>query len=124
FLRAAAGSEQAIDAPEQAVALGEGFVGSIAAQSRPTFATPEQHSMLTETDMALLWEHRGRSRHVRQALHAAGYPLVVDQTVIGVMVVGMPQPLPEALTEALAAMASGVAVGIDRKATQETLRRA
>src|SRR5207253_3204767 len=59
-------------------------------------------------------------RHLDVAL--AGYPLVVQDRVLGVMAMFARHPLSEFVPKALASVASGLAVGIERKRAEEALR--
>ena len=52
----------------------------------------------------------------------AGCPLVVDGDLVGVAALFSRQPLPPATLQALGAVADEIAVGIDRKQTEEALR--
>src|SRR5438034_5332572 len=52
----------------------------------------------------------------------AGYPLVVQDRVLGVMAMFARHPLSEFVPKALASVASGLAVGIERKRAEEALR--
>src|SRR5581483_8763439 len=51
----------------------------------------------------------------------AGYPLLVDDRLVGVMAMFARQPLSETTLEAMASVADEVAIGIERKSTQERL---
>ncbi len=53
----------------------------------------------------------------------AGYPLVVDDRVVGVMAVFSRTPLADSVLDALAAAADSVAQGVERKRAEETLRK-
>jgi len=53
----------------------------------------------------------------------AGYPLVVQERVLGVMAMFARQPLSEFVPKALASVASAVAVGVERKRAEEALRQ-
>src|SRR2546426_9509013 len=53
----------------------------------------------------------------------AGYPLVVQDRVLGVMAMFARHPLSEFVPKALASVASALAVGIERKRAEEALRR-
>ena len=54
----------------------------------------------------------------------AGYPLVVDDRLIGVMAMFARQALGEATLQAMASVASSIALGIDRKRAEEKLKNA
>src|SRR5581483_7975835 len=51
----------------------------------------------------------------------AGYPLLVDDRLVGVMAMFARQSLSEATLEAMASVADEIAIGIERKSTQERL---
>ena len=53
----------------------------------------------------------------------AGYPLMVQDHVVGVMAMFARHPFTQFAGEALAAVADGIAVGIERKRADEALRR-
>lgn len=55
---------------------------------------------------------------------SAGHPLIVQDRVVGVMVLFAHQPLPEVTLKALAAVADEIALGIERVRQQEALERA
>ncbi|MBD1913368.1 MULTISPECIES: PAS domain S-box protein [unclassified Leptolyngbya] len=54
----------------------------------------------------------------------AGYPLIVEEQVVGVMAVFAKYPLQPASLEAMGAIAHEIALGIQRKQGEEALRRA
>jgi signal transduction histidine kinase len=53
----------------------------------------------------------------------AGYPLIVEDRLVGVMAMFARQPLSNATLQAMEAVADTLAVGIERKRTEESLRR-
>ena len=53
----------------------------------------------------------------------AGYPLVVDDRLVGVMAMFARHTLTEATLDAMASVADEIAVGIERKTAQESLRQ-
>ncbi|MGH7538089.1 MAG: response regulator [Gemmatimonadales bacterium] len=53
----------------------------------------------------------------------AGYPLLVEDRVAGVLAVFCPRPLPEFAFEAVGAVAHQLAVGIERRRAEEQLRQ-
>src|SRR6184192_4716826 len=53
----------------------------------------------------------------------AGYPLVVQERVLGVMAMFARHPLSEFVPKALTSVASALAVGIERKRAEEALRQ-
>src|SRR5579859_5167899 len=52
----------------------------------------------------------------------AGYPLVVEDRLVGVMAMFSRQPLSEATLDAMASVAKAIGLGIERKRGQERLR--
>src|SRR5262249_36416672 len=52
----------------------------------------------------------------------AGYPLLVEDRLVGVMAMFARHPLSQATLEAMASVANGVALGIERKRADEELR--
>ena len=53
----------------------------------------------------------------------AGYPLVVEDRLVGVMAMFARQPLPATVLASLASVADGIAVGIERKRAELQLRK-
>jgi GAF domain-containing protein len=51
----------------------------------------------------------------------AGYPLLVEERLVGVMAMFARHPLSEATLDTMASVANGVALGVERKRTQERL---
>ena len=54
----------------------------------------------------------------------AGYPLIVDERVVGVMAMFARHPLPQATLDTLASVADAIAQGIERKRAEEEVRAA
>src|SRR6185503_17354381 len=54
----------------------------------------------------------------------AGYPLVVEDRLIGVVALFARRPLPESILDTLASVADTIAQGIERKRAEEGLRNA
>src|SRR5881296_3818073 len=113
-LQASAGMYTHIDGPHSRVPLGQYKIGLIAQQRRPHLTNqvvgdPHVHDQE--------WAQR------EGMVAFAGYPLVVQERVLGVMAMFARHPLSEFLPKALASMASAVAVGIERKRAEEALRQ-
>lgn len=53
----------------------------------------------------------------------AGYPLIVEDQVLGVMAMFARRPLDQPLLDAMASVANSIAVGIQRKQSENTLRK-
>jgi len=106
-LQASAGMYAQVDGPDSTIGL-------IAQPNRPHLTNqvvgdPQVH------DQA--WAQR-------EAMVAfAGYPLVVQERVLGVMAMFARHPLSEFVPKALASVASALAVGIERKRAEEALRQ-
>jgi GAF domain-containing protein len=54
----------------------------------------------------------------------AGYPLIVEERVMGVMAILARHPLTEASLQEMASVANDIALGIERKQAEAELRRA
>jgi PAS domain S-box-containing protein len=92
------------------VRLGEGTIGRIAQDREPTIA-----------DAPLAADAGWAQRH--RLMGFAGYPLVVEGELVGVLAVFTRLPLTGVRLTALAAIANEVAVGIERKLAEEALHR-
>jgi two-component system cell cycle sensor histidine kinase/response regulator CckA len=113
-LQASAGMYTRVDGPHSRVPLGEDKIGVTAQQRRPHLTNqvvgdPQVHDQE--------WAQR------EGMVAFAGYPLVVQERVLGVMAMFARQPLSEFVPKALASVASAVAVGIERKRAEEALRQ-
>lgn len=98
-----------IEADDDRVPVGETVVGRIAAERRP-FHT---NSALTDPVMGSNgWAHGNDLKSF------AGYPLGVDDRVVGVAAVYAKEPLSDVVVTALAAVADALAVGIERKRSE------
>src|SRR5213079_1887820 len=105
-LQASAGMSTPIDGPH-------GTIGLIAQQLRPYLT----NQVLGDPQL------RDQEWARREGMVAfAGYPLVVQERVLGVMAMFARHPLSEFVPKALASVASGLAVGIERKRAEEALR--
>jgi signal transduction histidine kinase len=106
-LQASAGMYTQVDGPNSKIGL-------IAQQRRPHLTNqvvgdPQVHNQE--------WAQR------EGMVAFAGYPLVVQERVLGVMAMFARQPLSEFVPKALASVASAVAVGVERKRAEEALRQ-
>ena len=113
-LQASAGLYTHLDGPHGRVPLGEFKIGLIAQERKPHLTNnvrgdprvPEQE-----------WAER-------EGLVAfAGYPLVVNYRLVGVMAMFARQPLSDATLTAMASAARGIALGIERKEMEDRLRQ-
>src|SRR5205809_4833182 len=113
-LQASAGMYTHIDGPHSRVPLGQFKIGVIAQERRPhvtnqVVGDPQVHDQE--------WARR------EGMVAFAGYPLVVQERVLGVMAMFARHPLSEFVPKALASVASALAVGIERKRAEEALRQ-
>ncbi len=111
-LQASAGLYTHLDGPHSRVPVGQYKIGLIA-QERQPHLTNEVVGDPRVSDQE--WAQR------EGMIAFAGYPLVVDDRLVGVMAMFARQPLSDATVEAMASVADEIAVGIDRKATEERL---
>ncbi|MGI8655036.1 MAG: PAS domain S-box protein [Pyrinomonadaceae bacterium] len=114
-LRASAGLYTHTNGGHSRVPLGELKIGRIAAERRPHLTNDVANdARVTDTEWA-----------TREGIIAfAGYPLIVEDRVVGVMAKFARQPLTETCLQALASVADGIALGIERKRAEEQLQEA
>ena len=111
-LRASAGMYTHLDGPHSRVPVGKYKIGLIAQERKPHLTN------------AVVGDPRVSDQEWarREGMVAfAGYPLVVDDRLVGVMAMFARQTLSEATLEAMASVADEIAVGIERKTAQERL---
>jgi PAS domain S-box-containing protein len=113
-LKASAGLYSHIDDAFSRVPLGKFKVGQIAAEHQPHVT----NDLLTDDQV-------GDPEWVRREglVSFAGYPLIVDQHLVGVVAMFARQPLGEAVQSALSSLATILAAAIERKRTDESLRQ-
>src|SRR5256885_890844 len=112
-LQASGGMYTHIDGHHSRMRLGQYKVGAIAQQRRPHLTNqvvgdPQIHDQE--------WARR------EGMVAFAGYPLVVQERVLGVMAMFSRHALSEFVPKALAAVASPLADGVERKRAEEALR--
>jgi PAS domain S-box-containing protein len=112
-LQASAGQYTRLDGEFSRIKVGDSKVGMIAADRQPVLSNDVvQESFIRHPEWAR-----------REGLTSfAGYPLVVEDRVVGVMAMFARVPIGETGIGALAAVASAVAVGIERKRIEERLK--
>ena len=114
-LQASAGLYTHLDGPHARVPLGALKIGRIARDRKPhmtnaVIGDPQVH----DQDWAR-----------REGMVAfAGYPLIVDDRVVGVMALFAQHPLPDAVMTSLASVADHLAVGIERHRSAVALQNA
>ncbi|MDP9362893.1 MAG: PAS domain S-box protein, partial [Chloroflexota bacterium] len=113
-LRASAGLYTHLDGGHARVPVGELKIGRIAAERRPHLTN----------DVATDPQTGDREWAAREGMVAfAGYPLLVEDRLVGVVALFARHPLPDDALEALAAVADAIAQGVERKRTEAALRR-
>jgi PAS domain S-box-containing protein len=112
-LQASAGFRTDLDDVHDRILIGERTAGRIAETRSP------HHSNSLESDAAVD-ERDWASR--KGITSFAGYPLVVDERVVGVLAVFAHERLSETMTGALASVANHIALGIKRHHTEEARR--
>ncbi len=111
-LRASAGLYTHLDGPHSRVPIGQYKIGLIAQSRRPHLTN------------AVVGDPRVGDQEWAKRLGMvafAGYPLLVDDRLVGVMAMFARQPLSETTLEAMASVADEIAVGIERKVGEERL---
>lgn len=112
-LQASAGMYTHIDGPHSRVPVGALKIGLVASEREPHLTNE------VRTDPRV----GDREWAVREGMVAfAGYPLIVEDRLVGVMAMFARRPLGEVTLRALAAVADSIALGIDRKRAEERLR--
>src|SRR3989442_514218 len=113
-LQASAGMYTHVDGPHGRVPLGQYKIGLIAQQRRGHLTNQVVGDPLVHDQG---WA-------IREGMVAfAGYPLVAQDRVLGVMAMFARHPLSEFVPKALGSVASALAVGVDRKRAEEALRQ-
>jgi two-component system, cell cycle sensor histidine kinase and response regulator CckA len=113
-LEASAGLYTHLDGPHSRVPVGRFKIGMIAAERRP-------HLTNTVIGDALVHDQEWAKREGMVSF--VGYPLIVEDRLVGVMAMFGRKPFSEFVQRALGSIADGIAVGIERKHA-ETARRA
>ncbi|HSK72779.1 MAG TPA: GAF domain-containing protein, partial [Pyrinomonadaceae bacterium] len=103
-LQASAGIYTHIDGEHSRIPLGKFKIGKIAEERKP-------HLTNKVVGDASVGNQEWAKREGMKAF--AGYPLIVEERLIGVIAMFSRQPLPEATIEALSVVADGIALGIE-----------
>ncbi len=112
-LRASAGMYIHTDGPHSRIPVGQFKIGMIAQERQPH---------LTNAVVGDPRVHNQDWAREQGMVSFAGYPLVVEGRVLGVMAMFARHPLSEATLSAMASVANGIALGIERKQSEEQLR--
>lgn len=112
-LRASAGMYTHLDGRHSRIPVGSYKIGRIARELRPHMTNDVRHDpQVSEKD----WARR------EGMVSFAGYPLIAEDRLIGVMAMFARSPLHEQVLEALGSIADMVAQGIERKRAEEALQ--
>jgi len=111
-LQASAGRYTHLDGPHSHVRVGQYKIGLVAEEKKP------HRTNSVQTDPRVSDKEWAR----REGMVAfAGYPLLLEDRVLGVMATFSRRPLTEDVLEALGSVADSVALGIERKRSQAAL---
>ena len=113
-LQASAGLYTHLDGPHSRVPVGQFKIGLIAQERKPHLTN------------AVIGDSRVHDQAwaKREGIVAfAGYPLIIEERVVGVMALFARHPLTAATLQAMAAVADGIAIGIERKQAERENRR-
>ncbi len=113
-LQASAGLYTHLDGPHSRVPVGQYKIGLIAQERRPHLTNAVAVDPRVSDQE---WAQR------EGMVAFAGYPLLVDDRLVGVMAMFARQPLSDATVEAMASVANGIAVGVERKVAEEERRQ-
>jgi PAS domain S-box-containing protein len=113
-LQASAGLYTHLDGPHSRVPVGQYKIGLIAQERKP-------HLTNTVADDPRVSDQEWARREGMIAF--AGYPLLVEDRLVGVMAMFARQPLSDATMEAMASVANGIALGVERKIAEEERRQ-
>jgi PAS domain S-box-containing protein len=113
-LQASAGLYTHLDGEHARVPLGQFKIGLIAEQRKPHFTNDVLNDPRVNDKE---WAHRAGM------VAFAGYPLLVEERLIGVMAIFSREQLTEETLDSLALVAETIAQGIERKRLEEQLRQ-
>ena len=113
-LQASAGMYTHLDGPHSRISVGQFKIGRIAEERKPHFTNDAQNDPRV-SDQA--WTRK------EKLISFAGYPLVLEDRLVGVMGMFSQKPLVESTLESLSVAAGTIAQGIERKRAEEALRR-
>ncbi len=113
-LQASTGLYTHLNGAHSRIPVGQFKIGLIAQERRP-------HVTNSVQDDARVSDPEWARREGMVAF--AGYPLIVEDRLVGVMAMFARQPLPATVLASLASVADGIAVGIERKRAELQLRK-
>ncbi len=113
-LQASAGMYTHLDGPHSRILVGQHKIGLIAQERKPHLSNDAQNDpRVSDKD----WVRR------ENIIAFAGYPLVLEDRLVGVMGMFSQKPLTESTLEALSFASGIIAQGIERRRAEEALRR-
>ena len=113
-LQASAGKYTRLDGVHSRIPVGQHKIGLIAQERKPHLTNDVQNDPgVSDKDWA----------RQEKMVAFAGYPLILEDRLVGVMGMFSQNPLSESTVEALSFAAGIIAQGIERKRTEEALRR-
>jgi PAS domain S-box-containing protein len=113
-LQASAGMYTQLDGSHSRIRVGQLKIGLIAQERKPHFTNDAQNDpSVSDKD----WARR------EGMISFAGYPLILEDRLVGVMGMFSQKPLSESTLEALSFAAGTIAQGIERRRAEEALRR-
>jgi len=111
-LRSSAGCYTHLDGPHSRVKVGQYKIGTIAHEKKPLLT----NSVQSDPHIS---DHAWAAREGMVAF--AGYPLLLEDRVVGVLALFARHPLADGILKALGSVADSVALGIERKRAQTAL---
>jgi PAS domain S-box-containing protein len=114
-LQASAGQYTRLNGEYARILVGEAHIGGVAQERKPYIANDLVNDPLTEHPE---WAEQER------IIALAGYPLIVEGRLVGVLAMFTRQGLGPDTLEALASVADTIAQGAERKQAEQTLRQA
>ena len=113
-LQASAGMYTRLDGSHSRILVGQHKIGLIAQERKPHFTNAAQSDPGVSDKE---WARR------EKMISFAGYPLVLEDRLVGVIGMFSRKPLAESTLEALSFAAATIALGIERRRAAEALRR-
>jgi PAS domain S-box-containing protein len=114
-LQASAGQYTHTNGPHARVPVGRFKIGLIAQEKKPHLTNDVANDpRISDSE----WARR------EGMIAFAGYPLLIEDRLVGVLAMFSRQPLTPATLSALASVADGIALGLERKRTEEVLHQA
>jgi PAS domain S-box-containing protein len=111
-LRASAGLDTQLDGPYHHIPLGQGKIGRIAQERKPYVCNATGgDTPVSNQD----WARRAGM------VAFAGYPLLLDARLVGVLAIFARRPLPTSVLDGVAAASGAIALGIERKRAAQAL---